>query len=131
MIHMKAIEIAGKFLPEKNEFFSHILNRFNKNYKCVMEEIVHFILSPEWVIKRTVRKINRSSIKSKTYLALKIGTTRGIVRNSEQKLIPHQLLKLQTTPIGYFNFISIPFVKKIQEKLHTFIKPRPNWTTKT
>lgn len=37
MIHMKAIEIAGKFLPEKNPFFTHILNRFNKNYKCVME----------------------------------------------------------------------------------------------
>lgn len=45
MIHMKAIEIAGKFLPEKNDFFTHILNRFNKNYKCIMEEIVTINLS--------------------------------------------------------------------------------------
>ncbi len=37
MIHMKAIEIAGMYLPEKSEFFVHILNRFNKNYMTVMD----------------------------------------------------------------------------------------------
>lgn len=40
ILHLKAIEVAGKYLPPDNDFFTHLLNSFNKNYKCLMDEIV-------------------------------------------------------------------------------------------
>ena len=38
---MKAIEIAGKYVPEAEEYFNHLLYSLNKNYKQVMNEIVN------------------------------------------------------------------------------------------
>lgn len=40
LLHLKAIELAGKHLPPSNDFFNHLLNSFNKNYKFVLDEIV-------------------------------------------------------------------------------------------
>jgi hypothetical protein len=44
ILHLKAIEIAGKYLPSGNDFFTHLINSFNKNYKCIMDEIVATLL---------------------------------------------------------------------------------------
>ena len=39
---MKAIEIAGKYVPEAEEYFHHLLYSLNKNYMQVLSEIVTF-----------------------------------------------------------------------------------------
>jgi len=44
ILHVKAIELAGKYLPVDNDFFTHLINSFNKNYKCILDEIVQFLL---------------------------------------------------------------------------------------
>ena len=44
LLHLKAIELAGKYLPPSNDFFNHLLNSFNKNYKFVLDEIVSYLL---------------------------------------------------------------------------------------
>jgi hypothetical protein len=37
LLHIKAIEIAAKYLPPSNFFVNHLLGSFNKNYKTVLD----------------------------------------------------------------------------------------------
>lgn len=38
--HLKAIELVGKFMPNSNQYISHLIGSFNKNYKFYMDKIV-------------------------------------------------------------------------------------------
>ena len=40
---MKALEIAGKYVPEADDYFHHLLYSLNKNYKQILHEIVTFV----------------------------------------------------------------------------------------
>ena len=38
--HLKAIELTGRFMPNSNQYISHLITSFNKNYKFYMDKIV-------------------------------------------------------------------------------------------
>jgi hypothetical protein len=37
VLHLKAIELAAKYIPDTSNYFTHILNSFNKNYKSILD----------------------------------------------------------------------------------------------
>ncbi len=44
ILHLKAIELAARFIPSGKTFISHLVSSFNKNYKFYMDKIVKYIL---------------------------------------------------------------------------------------
>lgn len=42
VLHLKAMEVAGRVIPEAENYFSHLANSFNKNYKPVLDQIVFY-----------------------------------------------------------------------------------------
>ena len=48
ILHLKAIELVARFMPNSNLYVSHLISSFNKNYKFYMEKIVKFNLILGW-----------------------------------------------------------------------------------
>ena len=43
VLHLKAIELVGRYLPPSNRYIVHLVSSFNKNYKFYMDKIVKFM----------------------------------------------------------------------------------------
>ena len=44
ILHLKAIELVARFMPNSNLYVSHLISSFNKNYKFYMDKIVNMQL---------------------------------------------------------------------------------------
>lgn len=44
ILHLKAIELVARFMPNSNLYVSHLISSFNKNYKFYMDKIVNISL---------------------------------------------------------------------------------------
>lgn len=45
ILHLKAIELVARFMPNSNLYVSHLISSFNKNYKFYMDKIVSYMFN--------------------------------------------------------------------------------------
>lgn len=86
LIHIKALEIATKYLPPSNFFLNHLLGSFNKNYKFLLDEIVS--------IDVIMCRVRNQRLQLKRSRFKKREKKRGIVRKKESFSLSMGLLGL-------------------------------------